>query len=122
MVKLLVIDDELAICDVLKEFFGEKGYKVFIATNADEGLSIVKTECPHIVLLDIIMPYRSGIDVLLSIKKINPAIKIIMLTAVNNEIVISQAKEYGASDYIIKPFSLNYLEKEVMPKVLKELV
>ncbi len=122
MVKLLVIDDELIICDVLKAFFSKQNYQVFIATTGEEGLSILRKEKPHIILLDIIMPGRSGVEVLKRIKEIDEKVKVIMLTGISNEKVIKQAKEHGASDYVTKPLSLEYLEKEVMPKVLKQLI
>ena len=122
MVKLLVIDDELPVCDILKDFFSKKDYQVFIATTVEEGLSIVRKEKPHIILLDIIMPGRSGIEALKQIKLIDDKAKIIMLTAISNEKVIKQTMEHGASDYITKPFSLEQLEKDVMPKILKQLL
>jgi DNA-binding response OmpR family regulator len=122
MVKLLVIDDELPICDILKDFFSKKDYQVFIATTVEEGLSIVRKENPHVILLDIIMPGRSGIEALKQIKEIDDKAKVIMLTGISNEKVIKQTMEHGASDYITKPFSLEYLEKEVIPKILKQLI
>ena len=122
MVKLLIVDDELPICDILKEFFSKKNYQVFIATTGEEGLSILRKEKPHIILLDIIMPSRSGVEVLKRIKEIDNEVKVIMLTGISNEKVIEQLKEHGASDYVTKPFSLEYLEKEVMPKILKQLI
>ena len=122
MVKLLIVDDELPICDILKEFFSKKNYQVFIATTGEEGLSILRKEKPHIILLDIIMPSRSGVEVLKRIKEIDNEVKVIMLTGISNEKVIQELKKYGASDYVTKPFSLEYLEKEVMPKVLKQLI
>ena len=122
MVKLLIIDDDLPTCDLLKEFLSEKDYQVFIATTGEEGLSILRKEKPHIILLDIIMPGRSGIEVLKQIKAIDNKAKVIMLTAIEDEKVIKQVKKHGASDYVIKPFSPSYLEKEVIPKILKQLI
>lgn len=122
MVKLLIIDDELALCDVLKAFFLKRGYHVFIATSGKEGLTIVEKEQPHIVLLDIIMPGSLGTGVLQAIRKIAPQVKVIMLTGVSNESVIRQAKEHGAVGYVTKPFSLEDLENNVLPMILKQII
>ena len=68
------------------------------------------------------MPGRLGINTLQRIKEIHKKAKIIMMTAVRDEKVVEMCKEYGASDYITKPFSLEDLEKEVMPRILKQLL
>ncbi len=122
MAKLLIIDDELSMCDLLKNFFEMKDYIAFIATSGKEGLKVVKEKSPNIVLLDILMPGESGLDVLRQIKEINKEIKVIMMTAVKDQHAIDLAKQYGASDYITKPFSLKYLEQEAIPKLLKQLI
>jgi len=122
MIKLLIIDDDISLCSFLKNFFSKKDYQVFIAIDGEEGLSIVREHRPNIILLDIIMPDQFGLDVLRQIKKIDDKVKVIMLTSVGDEGVIKVAKKYGASDYITKPFSLEHLEKDVIPKILKELL
>lgn len=122
MVKLLVIDDDFSMCDFLKDFFSKRDYQVFIATDGEEGLSIVREQRPNIILLDIILSNQFGLDILQRIKEIDDKAKVIMLTGVGDKGVIKVAKKYGASDYITKPFSLEQLEKDVMPKILKQLL
>ena len=122
MVKILIIDDDTAVCSTLAHFFSNKNYQVLIANNGEEGLSIVKEQQPHIILLDILMPGQLGMSVLEQIKKIDNNAKVIMMTAVKDKGVMETAKKYGASDYIIKPFSLKALEEEIIPKILKELI
>jgi DNA-binding response OmpR family regulator len=122
MVKLLIVDDDLPTCDFLNRYLGKRDYGVFTANDGESALSIVKEKQPNIVLLDIRMPGLSGITVLQKIKDIDNKIKVIMMTAVKDEEMVKLAMEYGASDYITKPFSLEYLEAEVMPKILKQLV
>ena len=68
------------------------------------------------------MPGLSGITVLQQIKEIDKNAKVIMMTAVKEEAMIELSREYGAIDYITKPFSLEHLEKDVMPKILKQLL
>ena len=121
MHKLLIVDDDLPTCDFLKHFFEKIDFKVFMANDGEKALSVVKKERPNIILLDIRMPGPSGIKVLRQIKQIHKNAKVIMMTGVDEEIVIELAKEYGARGYIIKPFSLEYLENDVMPKILEEL-
>ncbi|MBU1852431.1 MAG: response regulator [Candidatus Omnitrophica bacterium] len=123
MVKLLIIDDDLSLCDFFKNFFSKRDYQVFIATDGEKGLSIVRDERPNIILLDmIIMPGQFGLDILQEIKKIDDKAKVIMLTGVGDKGVIELAKMYGASDYITKPFDLEQLEKDVMPKIIRQLL
>jgi DNA-binding response OmpR family regulator len=122
MVKLLVIDDDLATCDFLRSFFYQRGYKVFVANDGKQALAITKENRPDIVLLDIRMPGVSGLEVLQKIKEMDANAKVIMMTAINEGVVVDLAMKYGAVDYVTKPFSLEWLEKDVLLKVLKQLV
>lgn len=122
MIKLLIVDDDLPICDFLRVFFSRKDYQVFTAIDGKQALSIVKEKQPNIILLDIRMPGLSGIEVLQKIKEIDKDAKVIMMTAVDEKMVVNLAMNYGATDYITKPFSLEYLEKDVFLKVLKQLI
>ena len=117
--KLLVVDDELGICDFLRGFFAERGYDVLIANRGEEALRLIAEEEPKIMLLDIRMPGMNGIEVLRKAKEEHPDMKIIMVTAIENDDMINLALQYGAEDYIIKPFSLEHLEKLVISKTLE---
>ena len=117
MVKMLIVDDEIEICDFLKNFFTEKDYKVSIAINGEEALEEIKKNSPQVLLLDIRMPGLSGLDVLKQARELNKDLKVIMITAVENKEMMQLARKLGASDYITKPFSLNYLETNVLEKV-----
>ena len=113
MVKLLVIDDDLTVCDFLRCFFSQRGYRVFIAADGKQAVFIVKEKRPDIILLDIKMPGPSGIEILQRIRGIDKNSKVIMMSAVNEKIVIELTAKYGAVGYITKPFSLEKLEQEV---------
>jgi len=121
MVKMLVVDDEPEICDFLKNFFIEKKYDVQTATSGEEALSQVRKDKPHVMLLDIKMPGISGIDVLRQVKQIDRSIKVIMVTVIEDRNMAGLAKEFGANDYVTKPFSLGYLERDVMKKIVELL-
>jgi len=119
MARILVVDDEHEVCDMLKKFLTKRGHEVYTALNGEDSLSVVKEERPHIVLLDIRMPKMNGIECLKHIKEIDKEEGVIMITAVKEEEIGKQAMELGAFDYITKPLSLKYLEDCLMVKLLQ---
>ena len=84
MVKILVVDDEKDVCDFVKSFFEERGFKVFTASNGKEALPIAESEAPLIILMDIRMPHMDGIEALKHIKKKSPQNRVIMVTCVED--------------------------------------
>jgi DNA-binding NtrC family response regulator len=118
MERILVVDDEELVCNVLKEFLKLKGYEVHTANDGPTGISLVKEIRPHIVLLDIIMPGMGGIDVLQEIKKIDPKVGVIMVTGVADHELAKRTLELGAYDYITKPIDLDYFESVVMVMIV----
>ena len=119
MAKILVVDDEQGVCDMLEKFLKIKGYEVSTALSGEEALTLVKEEKPHIVLLDIRMPEMDGLECLERIKEIDKEIGVIMITAIKQEEVGKKAMELGAYDYITKPLSLQYLQDCLMVKLLQ---
>ena len=118
MGKILVVDDEVEVVRLLKDFLTSKGYEVHTALNGTEAIALVKEVKPDIVLLDIIMPGIGGIDTLKEIKKIDPTTAVIMITAVIDEELANRAVKLGAFDYITKPINIDYLETCVMVKMI----
>lgn len=117
--RILVVDDQIGIVSFLYDFFSRKDYDVLQATNGRSAVQVARKERPEIVLLDIKLGWGiNGIEVLRQIKEFAPKTKVIMMTSVADEDVIKQAFDLGADDYVIKPFSLHYLEKVVMLKIL----
>jgi len=121
MERILVVDDEIHIVRLLQKYLVPKEYEVFTATDGPEAIQKVKDIRPHVVLLDIIMPGMGGIEVLKEIKKIDPKIAVIMVTAVIDEELAKRAMQLGADDYITKPIDFNYLETCVMVKLAQLL-
>ena len=117
MAKMLIVDDEQEICEFLKDFFDDKGYTVFTAPTGDEALEIVIEKQPDILLLDIMMPGKSGLETLREAKKLQPSLKVIMVSALETTDKIEAAMKLGADNYITKPLSLDYLENDVRAKV-----
>src|SRR3989338_521487 len=114
MYKLLVVDDEIDICDFVKNFFEERGFKVLTALNGQEAVSIVQKEAPGLILLDIKMKGIDGIATLRQIKEVCPGCKVIMVTALDEKDKMEDAQKYGAMGYITKPLLLDSLEATVM--------
>jgi len=117
MIKILTVDDETGITNLLYEFFHGRGFYVKVANSGQEALKIVNSDRPDIVFLDIGMKGLTGIDVLERIKRIDKTIKVIMLTVHGEKEMIAKAKELGADEYIIKPFLVSYLEEVVIKKI-----
>ena len=121
MVKLLVADDEQKICRLLETFFSERGFDVVVAHDGKAALAAIQQERPHLVFLDLHMPGMNGMEVLAAAKLADPTIKVIIITAIEDEQTIRKARDLGATDYVIKPFSLEYLKDEVLTKVSTSL-
>ena len=121
MIKLLVADDEPTICRMLESFFGERGYEVLLTHDGERTLALIRDFRPHLVLLDLRMPGVSGLEILRQARALDETIKVIIITAVEDEETIRQARALGACDYVLKPFSLNYLKEEVLTKVYASL-
>ena len=115
--KLLIVDDEAEICEFLKSFFEDRDFKVATANNGAAALQQVERFGPEVVLLDIQMPGMDGLQTLKKMKETHPQLKVIMVTAVETQEKIEEAMRLGADNYITKPLSLEYLEKDVQDKI-----
>lgn len=106
--KVLVVDDEIKIIEVVKSFLESKGFLVFSAKNGREALDIFNKENISFILLDLMLPEMSGEEVCNEIRK-KSKVPIIMLTAKAGEADLLKGLGIGADDYITKPFSLKTL-------------
>ena len=111
--KILVVDDEEDVRLYLADFLEEREFSVDTAENAEEALGKLDKNLPDIVLLDIMMPGMDGLECLEKIKRKFQKVTVIMITALKNEALMAKALKLGATHYIIKPFSLSYLETEL---------
>ena len=110
--KLLVVDDDPNICDMLKLYFENEGYKVKTANDGVEGVSSFKLYDPDLVLLDIMMPKKDGWQVCREIREISPK-PIIMITAKGDVFDKVLGLELGADDFIVKPFDMKELSARI---------
>jgi len=105
---ILVVDDEKPIADILQFNLIKEGYKVICAYDGDEALEKVEEIKPDLILLDIMLPKRDGVEVCREVRK-KYDLPIIMLTAKDSEIDKVLGLELGADDYVTKPFSTREL-------------
>ncbi len=115
--KMLIVDDEVEICEFLESFFEDREFKVMTGQSGQEAVDKAASFQPDVILLDIQMPGMDGLKALKKIKEAHPKIKVIMVTAVETQDKIEEAMRCGADNYITKPLSLEYLEKDVRDKV-----
>lgn len=114
MPKLLIVDDEIDIREFAKNFFKKRGIDVFTASGGRQAIEIIQHECPLLVLLDVRMEEMSGLETLRELRKINNHVNVIMVTGVEDEDTIKEAKSLGVVGYIHKPLILEELEKIVL--------
>jgi two-component system alkaline phosphatase synthesis response regulator PhoP len=111
--RILIVEDEPAMVAGLRDNFEYEGYEVISAADGAEGLERALAESPDLVVLDVMMPRMSGLDVCKQLKTRKPWLPIIMLTARGQEIDKVVGLELGADDYVTKPFSI----RELMARV-----
>lgn len=108
MQKIVIVEDEKAISDIIKYNLEREGYEVYTAYDGEEGLSVIEKIDPDMILLDIMMPKIDGLQVCKKVRKTKDT-PIIMLTAKAEEIDKVVGLELGADDYITKPFGIREL-------------
>ncbi|MBI4856326.1 MAG: response regulator transcription factor [Acetobacterium woodii] len=106
--KVLVVDDELKIIEVVKSFLESKGFIVFAAENGKQALELFEQENIALIVLDLMLPDMTGEEICIQIRK-KSRVPIIMLTAKIEESDMLKGLNIGADDYITKPFSLKAL-------------
>lgn len=117
MVRVLIIEDEPNMVLGLKDSCEYEGYEVFVARDGKEGLEMASTEKPDIILLDVMLPLMSGIDVCRTLRTLGIETPILMLTARSEETDKVVGLEVGADDYVTKPFSV----KELLARIRAHL-
>jgi two-component system, OmpR family, response regulator VicR len=114
--KVLVVDDEKPIADILQFNLKKEGFEVYCAYDGNEAINMVEEVQPDIILLDIMLPLRDGMEVCREVRK-KYEMPIIMLTAKDSEIDKVLGLELGADDYVTKPFST----REIIARVKANL-
>ncbi len=104
MENILIIADEEVLLDVLQKKLNEKGYKVFVAQDGEEGLEKIKEAKPDLILVDILMPKKDGFEVLAEIRRRKETAKtpVIVISNSGEPSELDRAEKLGAKDYLIK--------------------
>jgi len=118
--KILILEDELVISDLLTKKFSSEGYLVKTAQNGEEGMDLMLQETPDLVLTDVVMPQKDGFAVIEEMKQ-NQALRSVPIIIISNSgqpVEIDRAKELGVSDWIIKTeFDLQEIVEKVKNKI-----
>lgn len=109
MEKILIIEDEKKLLRSLEDFFQTQGYEVVCAATGEEGVKRALEGAPDLVILDIMLPDISGLDVCRRIKEKMPSLRILVLSAKGEEVDKIIGLEVGADDYLTKPFGVREL-------------
>src|SRR5579885_738910 len=110
--KLLIIDDEPGILETVETKMRREGYSTFTAESAEDGMRLFRRIKPDLVILDIMLPQRSGLDFCRAVRK-ETTTPIIIISAKSEEADRVKGLELGADDYLVKPFSLSELTARV---------
>jgi len=111
--KLLIVEDDPGIQDMLKFSFQSEGYELYQAYTVKQGWEIIESKAIDLVLLDWMLPDNSGIDLLHRIRKYHTALPVIMVTAKSEEEDRILGLDVGADDYVTKPFSIRELNSRI---------
>jgi len=109
--RLLIVDDEAKICDLLSQYFSLRGYEVRTVRGGEEALVLAESFQPHAILLDLLMPGLGGVETLKRLKQVGRNAKILMLSSADHDDVVEGALALGADFYICKPPNLHELEQ-----------
>jgi DNA-binding response OmpR family regulator len=107
--RILVVEDDEEMRSLLKDFFEEDGFEIDSVSNGSEAFRRIAREPFDLIITDIRMPGLTGLDILPGIKKLQPKVSIIVITAFGSEEVRSKALERGATAYLEKPILFNKL-------------
>src|SRR5271157_4800545 len=112
--KILLVDDDREIVDSMRIALDASGFEVIVARDGNQGLALVEREDPDLVILDMMMPKRSGFLVLEKLRRTRPVpLRIVMITANEGNRHKAYAEMLGVDDYIRKPFAMDRLLESV---------
>lgn len=113
MHNILIIEDDQRVADLLKRGLEDFGYAPSVAFDGEMGLRIFRSLNPDMVISDIVLPKMDGFELVKEIKRLNPAVPVIMLTALGTTDDKLEGFDSGADDYMVKPFDIRELEARI---------
>ncbi len=128
--RLLIVDDERGILVALKGLFGKEGYEVETTESGEEALAKVKAGLFHVIITDLSLQGMSGLDLMRSVRQLDPGCAVLMITAYGTQRIAVEAMKAGAEDYLPKPFDndelrikvRNVMEKQLLRRAYNRLV
>ncbi len=114
-IRVLLVDDEKEFVDVLAERLETRDFEVSKAYSGDEAIAALKTKKPDVVILDVLMPVKDGVETLREIKALQPIVEVIMLTGNATVESAVEGMKIGAYDYLMKPAET----KDLVEKIAK---
>lgn len=117
IIKILVVEDEPSLIFTLRDTLESEGYQVIISEDGEHAVELVQTHSPHLMILDIMLPKKSGYDICKEVRALKYTFPIIMLTAKDQEIDKVKGLNLGADDYLTKPFGV----KELLARIQARL-
>ena len=113
LARILAIDDEPSVIDMLSECLTENGYAIVSAQTGGDGLMLLELEHPDLVLLDLRLPGIGGLEVLRRIRMVRPDLPVIIISGLGDADAARQSLRRGAVDYLPKPFDLDHVLRAV---------
>jgi DNA-binding response OmpR family regulator len=107
MPRMLIVEDEADVSEVLTMFFRARGYAVRSVFSGEEALDAMAADPPEVVLVDILLPGLSGMEVLKRVKQVHPDARVVMVTGLDQTDLRAEARLYGAAGYVLKPFDFS---------------
>jgi YesN/AraC family two-component response regulator len=111
--RILIVDDEKLILELLTEFLESKGHEVVTALNGQEGLEKFKSYAPDMILTDLKMPKLTGIQLLKAVKETNPKVPVVLISGYGEIETVVEALKEGAENFLAKPLNMKVLAKVV---------
>ncbi|HDQ72900.1 MAG TPA: response regulator [Chloroflexi bacterium] len=105
MAKVMIVDDSLFMQKHITRLLTQNGYDTIVAEDGEQAVCYYRQDRPDIVVMDIMMPHKDGLQALSEIRQIDPQARVIMLTALDQEIAATRAIHLGARDFLVKPAS-----------------
>jgi two-component system chemotaxis response regulator CheY len=107
MAKIMIVDDSLFMRNLLSKLLAKNGYDTILAENGNIAVNSYRKDRPDAVLMDITMPQKDGLEALTEIREFDSKAKVIMLTALDQELAATRAIHLGAKDFLVKPVPPN---------------
>jgi len=120
MAKILVVDDNMDMCQIISDILKEVGYSVNSSYNGEDALMKIKKNHYDLIVLDYILNEMSGLMVLEKALQMIPSLKVIMISAFGDKYIKTRARELGVSDFLDKPFDIKVLTRRVQDILTKK--